>query len=69
MNPKYRAYAAAIGAWALARAKEPSTWTGLAAVAIALGWPDLAARLTHLGSAIPLLLGGTALAAATTSSN
>ena len=64
-----QAAAGNLGRWALRRAQERSTWTGLAILATALGHTVLAAQLTHIGDAAVLILGGAgvALAAATTS--
>lgn len=46
-----------IGRWALARAKEKSTWTGLAVIAGALGAGKVGVHLDQLGQIIGVLTG------------
>ncbi len=55
----------ALGRWALARAKEKSTWVGAAAIAGSV-LPGAAPVLTGIGQVVGLVFGG-ALMAATTS--
>lgn len=64
-----RAAATRLRAWAYRRARERSTWAGLSMLAAALGREALAAQISHFGDAIVVLagVGGTAIAAATTS--
>jgi hypothetical protein len=44
------------GQWALRRASETSTYTGLALFAVNVGWPQLAAHITQLGNVAPMVL-------------
>lgn len=57
------------GQWALRRARERSTWTGLAMLATALGFRELGGRIDDVADALTLigLASGAGLAAATTS--
>lgn len=55
-----------IAAWAVARLREKSTWVGLAAVATALGAPQLGVHIGEIGNFVLVALGG-GLAAAPTS--
>jgi len=57
------------GQWALRRARERSTWTGLAMLAGVLGFRELGGRIDNIADALTLLglVSGAGLAAATTS--
>jgi hypothetical protein len=56
-----------IVAWALQRARERSTWAGLAALAVAFGAPALGAQINQAGQ-IALIMLGAGLSTSTTSS-
>lgn len=60
---------ARLGSWALLRARERSTWIGLAGAFGALGWSTGKEHLTQAADFIPMILGagGVAIAAASTS--
>lgn len=55
--------------WLERRFREPSTYVGLATIAIDLGFPGLSAKLSMIGKDLPLILAiaGAGVAAATTS--
>lgn len=60
-----RKTAARLGGWALGRAREKSTWAGLAIVAGVIGGPAAGLAVSKIGTVAGLLLGA-GLASATT---
>lgn len=58
-----------LASWALRRARERSTWIGLAGATTALGYSALGRHLTGIADFLPMILGsgGLAIATATTS--
>lgn len=52
-------------AWALSRAKEPSTYVGAATVAAALGANQLGVQIGQVGQIVGLIVGGGLVAATT----
>jgi hypothetical protein len=51
--------------WVTARARERSTYSGLAMIAAIAGAPALGLQLDHIGQAIVLITGGGLMAATT----
>lgn len=44
--------------WLVQRAKEPSTYIGIATVAVIVGKPELANTIGQIGQAVGLIVGG-----------
>ena len=44
--------------WLVRKAKEPSTYAGIAVTATIIGKPDLAHTIGQIGQAVALILGG-----------